>query len=102
MTPPSPASAGPKRSPGRPGGREEGGGRGPRRWGPPRRKVCRFCVDRVIDIDYKNTTILRNFVTERGKIISARSTGNCAKHHRMLTRAVKRARNLALLPFAVV
>jgi small subunit ribosomal protein S18 len=97
----SPTSGAPRRSPGRPGGREEGG-RGPRRWGPPRRKVCRFCVDRVIDIDYKNTTILRNFITERGKIISARSTGNCAKHHRMLTAAIKRARNLALLPYIVV
>lgn len=85
---------------GRPSGRDDGGR--PRRWGPPRRKVCRFCVDRVVEIDYKNTTTLRNFVTERGKMISARSTGNCAKHHRMLTRAIKRARNLALLPFAVV
>jgi small subunit ribosomal protein S18 len=55
-----------------------------------------------LDVDYKNTTILRNFITERGKMISARSTGNCAKHHRMLTRAIKRARNLALIPFAVV
>ena len=85
-----------------------GGGRGgseggrPRRWGPPRRKVCRFCVDRVVDIDYKNANTLRNFVTERGKMISARSTGNCAKHQRMLTRSIKRARNLALLPYAVV
>ncbi|HVO32776.1 MAG TPA: 30S ribosomal protein S18 [Elusimicrobiota bacterium] len=95
----APAARG--KGPGRPGGREDGGGR-PRRWGPPRRKVCRFCVDRVLDVDYKNTTILRNFVTERGKMISARSTGNCSKHHRMLTRAIKRARNLALLPFAVV
>jgi small subunit ribosomal protein S18 len=85
---------------GRPGGRDDGGR--PRRWGPPRRKVCRFCVDRVVDIDYKNTTVLRNFITERGKMISARSTGNCAKHHRMLTRAIKRARNLALIPFAVI
>src|SRR5258708_1339274 len=82
-------------------GRDDGGGR-PRRWGPPRRKVCRFCVDRVLDVDYKNTTILRNFVTERGKMISARSTGNCSKHHRMLTVAIKRARNLALLPYSVV
>src|SRR5258708_11106462 len=81
--------------------RSDGGGR-PRRWGRPRRKVCRFCVDRVVDVDYKNATILRNFVTERGKMISARSTGNCAKHQRMLTRSIKRARNLALLPFAVV
>jgi small subunit ribosomal protein S18 len=81
--------------------RSDSGGR-PRRWGPPRRKVCRFCVDRVIDVDFKNTTILRNFVTERGKMISGRSTGNCAKHQRMLTRAIKRARNLALLPYSVV
>jgi small subunit ribosomal protein S18 len=87
----------------RPGGdrgRSEGGR--PRRWGPPRRKVCRFCVDRVVDIDYKNANTLRNFITERGKMISARSTGNCAKHQRMLTRSIKRARNLALLPYAVV
>ena len=66
------------------------------------RKVCRFCVDRVLDVDYKNTTLLRNFITERGKMISARSTGNCAKHHRMLTRAIKRARNMALLPYTVI
>jgi small subunit ribosomal protein S18 len=59
-------------------------------------------VDRVVEIDYKNASTLRNFVTERGKMISGRSTGNCAKHQRMLTRAIKRARNLALLPFAVV
>src|SRR3982750_279204 len=90
----------PKGHGGRPGGREEGGR--PRRWGPPRRKVCRFCVDRVLDVDYKNTTVLRNFITERGKMISARSTGNCSKHHRMLTVAIKRARNLALLPYSVV
>ena len=83
------------------GGSRPEGGR-PRRWGPPRRKVCRFCVDRVVEIDYKNAATLRNFVTERGKMISGRSTGNCAKHQRMLTRAIKRARNLALLPYAVV
>jgi len=91
----------PRHAPGdRPRG-GEGGGR-PRRWGPPRRKVCRFCVDRAVDVDYKNTSILRNFVTERGKMISGRSTGNCAKHQRMLTRAIKLARNLALLPYSVV
>jgi len=56
----------------------------------------------VVDIDYKNANTLRNFVTERGKMISARSTGNCAKHQRMLTRSIKRARNLALIPYAVV
>src|SRR5256885_12400264 len=86
--------------PGARGPRDEGGR--PRRWGPPRRKVCRFCVDRALDVDYKNTTILRNFVTERGKMLSARSSGNCSKHQRMLTRAIKRARNLALLPYTVV
>jgi len=52
-----------------------------------------------MDIDYKNTTILRNFITERGKMISARSAGNCAKHQRSLTVAVKRARIIAFLPF---
>lgn len=101
---PAPTSAGSRPRTGgfRPGGhREEGGGR-PRRWGPPRRKACRFCIDRVVEIDYKNVTLLRNFVTERGKLISGRSTGNCAKHHRMLTRAIKRARNIALLPYLVV
>ena len=96
-------SKGFRKGPARPGGGrgDDAGGR-PRRWGPPRRKVCRFCVDRVVEIDYKNTTLLRNFVTERGKMISGRSTGNCAKHHRMLTRAIKRARNLALLPYIVM
>lgn len=99
----SPSRHKPFRRPGEGPRREDGPGGGrPRRWGPPRRKVCRFCVDRVLDVDFKNTTLLRNFVTERGKIISARSTGNCSKHHRMLTRAIKRARTLALLPFAVV
>ena len=99
---PAPAAAPRRRGGFRPGGqRSEEGGR-PRRWGPPRRKACRFCVDRVVDIDYKNMTLLRNFITERGKLISGRSTGNCAKHHRMLTRAIKRARNIALLPYLVV
>src|SRR3954463_4996884 len=98
--PSAPTTSRPRGPGARPGGREDG--RGPRRWGPPRRKVCRFCVDRVIDIDYKNTTILRNFITERGKMISARSAGNCAKHQRMLTVAIKRARNIALLPYLVI
>src|SRR5258708_37786898 len=94
---PAPSSA-PRHKGFRPGGqRAEEGGR-PRRWGPPRRKACRFCVDRVVDIDYKNMTLLRNFITERGKLISGRSTGNCAERDRILTRAIKRARNIALLP----
>jgi small subunit ribosomal protein S18 len=64
-----------------------------------RRKVCRFCADKKLAIDYKNPRILRFFVTERGKIIPRRISGNCAKHQRQVTVAVKRARNIALLPF---
>ncbi|GBD96635.1 MAG TPA: 30S ribosomal protein S18 [Nitrospirae bacterium] len=64
-----------------------------------RRKYCRFCADKVDLIDYKDMKTLRNYVTERGKIIAGRMTGNCAKHQRALTRAVKRARTIALLPF---
>jgi len=65
-----------------------------------RRKVCRFCADKKIDIDYKNIRVLRYFVTERGKIIPRRISGNCAKHQRGLAIAIKRARNIALLAFA--
>jgi len=64
-----------------------------------RRKVCRFCADKKLDIDYKNARTLRFFVTERGKIIPRRISGNCAKHQRQITVAVKRARNIAILPF---
>ena len=65
----------------------------------PRRKVCSFCVDKVEDIDYKDVAKLRRYVTERGKILPRRISGNCAKHQRQLTSALKRARNVALLPF---
>ncbi|MGL5207130.1 MAG: 30S ribosomal protein S18 [Acidaminococcaceae bacterium] len=65
----------------------------------PRRKVCSFCVDKVEDIDYKDIAKLRRYVTERGKILPRRISGNCAKHQRQLTVAIKRARNIALLPF---
>lgn len=65
----------------------------------PRRKVCSFCVDHVDDIDYKDIGKLRRYVTERGKILPHRISGNCAKHQRQVTRAIKRARNIALLPF---
>jgi small subunit ribosomal protein S18 len=64
-----------------------------------RRKICRFCADSSIVIDYKDSRALRMFTTERGKIIPRRISGNCAKHQRMLTTAIKRARNMALLPF---
>ena len=64
-----------------------------------RRRVCRFCTDQDATIDYKDVKILKNFVTERGKIIPRRIYGTCAKHQRQLTEAVKRARQLALLPY---
>jgi small subunit ribosomal protein S18 len=64
-----------------------------------RRKVCRFCADSSIVIDYKNSKTLRYFITERGKIIPRRISGTCAKHQRTLTHAIKRARTIALLPY---
>ncbi|HIE06200.1 MAG TPA: 30S ribosomal protein S18 [bacterium (Candidatus Stahlbacteria)] len=64
-----------------------------------RRKVCRFCKDKAVSIDYKDVNLLKAFMTERGKILPARVTGLCAKHQRKLTRAIKQARELALLPF---
>ena len=65
----------------------------------PRRNVCAFCVDKVEQIDYKDAAKLRRFITERGKILPRRISGNCAKHQRQVTLAIKRARNIALLPF---
>lgn len=67
-----------------------------------RRRVCRFCTDASLKIDYKDAKMLRNFLTERGKIIPSRISGNCARHQRELTVAIKRARALALLPFIVI
>ncbi len=63
------------------------------------RKFCRFCADKVAFIDYKDYKTLRNYMTERGKILPRRMTGTCARHQRELTTAIKRARNIALLPF---
>jgi small subunit ribosomal protein S18 len=65
----------------------------------PKRKVCTFCVERQPDIDYKDQTRLRKYISERGKILPRRISGNCASHQRALTVAVKRARIIALLPF---
>ena len=65
----------------------------------PRRKVCSFCVDKIEHIDYKDVARLRRFTTERGKILPRRISGNCAKHQRQVTLAIKRARNIALMPF---
>ena len=64
-----------------------------------RRKVCRFCEDGIKYIEYKDERLLRRFVTERGKIVPRRITGTCARHQRMLTTAIKRARHLAIMPF---
>ena len=64
-----------------------------------RRKVCRFCESKATFIDYKDDRLLRRFLSERGKIIPRRVTGNCAKHQRQLTIAIKRGRTLALLPY---
>ncbi|MDR3331523.1 MAG: 30S ribosomal protein S18 [Synergistaceae bacterium] len=64
-----------------------------------RPKVCHYCVDKIEHVDYKETEKLRRYITDRGKIIPRRVTGTCAKHQRQLTRAIKRARFLALLPF---
>ncbi len=65
----------------------------------PKRKVCSFCADKVEFIDYKDVAKLRRFITERGKILPRRISGNCARHQRQVTLAIKRARNIALLPF---
>jgi small subunit ribosomal protein S18 len=64
-----------------------------------RRKICRFCVDNELEINYKLPKSLKQFITERGKIIPRRITGTCAKHQRQLTVAIKQSRQIALLPF---
>jgi len=64
-----------------------------------RKKVCAFCVDKVTEIDYKDIAKLRKYISERGKILPRRISGNCAKHQRQLTVAIKRARHIALLPY---
>lgn len=73
--------------------------RAPRGNGRKRRKVCQFCVDKVEFIDYKDIARLRRFLSERAKILPRRVTGTCARHQRDLTVAIKRARQIALLPF---
>ncbi len=67
--------------------------------GRKRRKVCAFCVDKVEQIDYKDAAKLRRFTSERAKILPRRTTGTCAMHQRQLTEAIKRARQIALLPY---
>ena len=63
------------------------------------KKACRFCLDKVERVDYKDLERIGRYVTDRGKILPSRLTGNCAKHQRVLTRAIKRARFMALLPY---
>ena len=71
----------------------------PRNGRKGRRKVCRFCADKIETIDYKDVARLRNYVSERAKILPRRVTGTCARHQRDLTTAIKRARQVALLPY---
>ncbi len=86
------------------GGREDRGGsdmeRGSRGFG--RRKVCRYCADKNLKVDYKNAADLKYFITERGKIVPRRISGNCARHQREVATAIKRGRQVALLPFTVM
>lgn len=83
------------------GQRPAGGPGGPRKRRPfQRRKVCRFCAEKNLTIDYKEPRTLRYFISERGKIVPRRISGNCARHQRDITEAIKRARNIALLPVA--
>ncbi len=96
------------------GGRPQGGGGGGGRYqsrdgdgrpkrrfrGRGRRKVCRFCADKTLTLDYKWAELLEDFVSERGRIVPSRTTGTCAKHQRRLKLAIKQARNVALLPYS--
>jgi small subunit ribosomal protein S18 len=84
--------------PGAAGGR--GGKDAGKRYFFRRRKVCKFCADKIDYIDYKDVKLLSGFVPERGKVLPRRMFGTCAEHQRKLTLAIKRARNIALLPFA--
>ncbi len=90
-----------ERTGGRGGAGEEAPGGGRRRGGFGRKKVCRFCADHNLKVEYKEASSLKLFVTERSKIIPRRISGNCAKHQREISQAIKRARILALLPFTV-
>ena len=107
------AASAPRTSEGRPGGDRPrfGGGRGPG-GGPPReggpggrkffrrKKVCKFCTEKIADINYKDYRLLGQFVAESGKIVPRRLTGVCSPHQHRLAAAIKQARNIALLPFA--
>jgi small subunit ribosomal protein S18 len=98
----SPQGDRPDRGPRREGGRP-GGGPGGREGGRKffrRKKVCKFCVEKIDSVNYKDVRLLSGFVAERGKIVPRRLTGVCTPHQRRLSAAIKQARNIALLPFA--
>lgn len=80
--------------------RPAGGPSGPRKQYFRRRKVCKFCDEKIDVIDYKDVKVIGQFVSERGKILPRRLTGTCSPHQRLLAVAIKRARNIAFLPFA--
>src|ERR1700739_2709423 len=90
---------GPRREGGRPGGPGGAGREGGRKFFR-RKKVCKFCVEKIDAINYKDVRLLSGFVAERGKIVPRRLTGVCTPHQRRLSAAIKQARNIALLPFA--
>jgi len=107
------AASGGESRPERSGGGDRGGPRGPRPGGGPggggreggrkffrRKKVCKFCVEKIEAVNYKDVRLLAQFVAESGKITPRRLTGVCTPHQRRLSRAIKQARNIALLPFA--
>ena len=78
---------------------KRGGGNGGGKMRRGRKKVCAFCVEKATEIDYKDVPKLKKYITESGKILPRRISGACAKHQRTLTEAIKRSRNIALLPF---
>jgi len=108
----SPESGAPSAAPQAASGPGPGSGSGPRAGGRPsggpggrgkffrRKKVCKFCTEKIDAIPYRDVRLLQGFVAERGKIVPRRLTGVCTTHQRRLTRAIKQARNIALLPFA--
>jgi small subunit ribosomal protein S18 len=73
----------------------------PMRIRKPKRKVCHFCVNKIVSLDYKDFNALKKYVSDRGKVLPRRISGNCAKHQRELTAAIKRARAIALIPYTV-
>jgi small subunit ribosomal protein S18 len=95
-----PSSSGPSSGPGQRSGGRPGGGPGGGRKFFRRKKVCKFCTEKIDAIPYRDVRLLQGFVAERGKIVPRRLTGVCTTHQRRLTRAIKQARNIALLPFA--